>query len=84
MITLEERINQISTLKEKCINNSEHKIKPFIYCGEKSDFEDICVKCGDFKINPRGIYSHISLLHYINSERFESLSTYFSSIKRQK
>lgn len=83
MITLEDGIKQISTLKEKCIDNKEHLLEPFIYKCQKSDFEEVCTKCGDFNINPRGIYSHIGLLHYVNSKRYTSLLNYSTHIKKK-
>ncbi len=83
MITLEERIKQISTLKEKCIGDKEHQLEPFVYDGKKSDFEEVCAKCGDFNIDPHEILSHIGLLHYVDSERYVSLLNYSKFIKKK-
>ncbi|MFH1310843.1 MAG: hypothetical protein ABIH65_00365 [Nanoarchaeota archaeon] len=83
MITLEDRTEQISTLKEKCIDDKEHQLESFIYEGQKSDFEDVCAKCGDFKINIPLICFRKGLLHYIDSPRYQDLSEYSEHIKKK-
>ena len=85
MKILEEIALKLSTLKEdtSCIDEKGHKIIPFTYQGVESDFELVCTRCGGIDINQRGIYSHIGLIHYIDSERYESLLAFSAKIKEQ-
>lgn len=83
MITLEEKINEISTLRETCSNGEAHDIKPFVYHGKTSDFEDVCVKCGGFRLHPEGIYTRMGLILYIDSDRYDALLEYCDSIRER-
>jgi hypothetical protein len=75
--------SNLCTLEEKCINNREHKFEPFIYLGVKSDFEEICRNCGNYKINEEGLYSQVGLIHYIHSDRYKLLLQQSESIKNE-
>ncbi|MEK6834928.1 MAG: hypothetical protein AABX61_01555 [Nanoarchaeota archaeon] len=81
MEILTKKVEETSTLEEKCLDGGNHTLKPFIYEGKKSDFEEYCKRCGGYRIDPKGIYSHIGLIHYVDSERYKSLLKLSESIK---
>lgn len=71
------------TLEGKCLDGRNHTLTPFVYEGKASDFEEYCRRCGGYKINPKGVYSHIGLIHYVDSERYKSLLKLSESIKNE-
>ena len=83
--TVEQRVEELSTLEEKCSDGKEHKLVPFVYNGDISDFEEICAKagCGQYKIKEEGIYSLTGLLHYVGSDRYDELLEFCDKIKNK-
>ena len=72
---LEIEVSKLSTLKENCVNDNGHDLRPFVYDGEPSDFESICINsgCGGLLFNSKGIYTFRGLEDYKNSDKYETL-----------
>ena len=71
--TIDELEKRLNNLEEKCINGKEHELEPFVYYGERSDFEKICKKCKGYFVDKKELYLYAGLIMYFESERYKSL-----------
>lgn len=83
--TVEQRVEELSTLEEKCSDGKEHELVPFVYRGEVSDFEKICSKsgCGQYRVNEEEASRLMGIVHYIDSDRYSELLEFSDKIKNK-
>ena len=73
-----------SDLEDICKNGGEHYFKQFTYLGIKSDFENVCGKCGGYTVDKQNIPMEFGTYSdYLNSDRYFALKKEGEIIKRE-